>query len=119
MNPDEALERARTAAFGEDLSGFTVEPTRELSTTKLMEWAIIETDPALVRSTRWYGTPITWYKRALRRMMRQELGQAYAQQSRFNLMVVRRLEELEGQHEAEASPGPPDPVSDSRGPSHG
>lgn len=95
MKPEEALERARAASFGEDLSGFAVEPTNELTIEKLLEWAIIETDPALVRSTRVYGAPITWYKRALRRALRQELGQAYAQQSRFNLMVVQRLEELE------------------------
>jgi hypothetical protein len=105
MKPEEALERARTASFGEDLSGFRVEPTREVTIEKLMEWAIIETDPALVRSTRWWGAPITWYKRALRRMMRQELGQAYAQQSRFNLMVVTRLQELEGLRESETPPG--------------
>jgi hypothetical protein len=100
MTPEEALERAQQASFGEDLSGFAVEPTSELTIDKLMEWAIIETDPALVRSTRWWGGPITWYKRALRRAMRQELGQAYAQQSRFNLMVVTRLQELESLREA-------------------
>jgi hypothetical protein len=104
VKPEDALERARTASFGEDLSGFAVAPTDELTIDKLMDWAIIETDPSLVRSTRWYGAPITWYKRALRRMMRQELGQAYAQQSRFNLMVVRRLEELESLREAPPSP---------------
>ncbi|MCW2991682.1 MAG: hypothetical protein JWM73_2276, partial [Solirubrobacterales bacterium] len=41
---------------------------------------------------------------ALRRMMRQELGQAYAQQSRFNLMVVARLQELESLREEDAPP---------------
>ena len=106
MRPEEALERARSASFGEDLSGFAVEPTREVTIEKLMEWAVIETDPALVRSTRWWGAPITWYKRALRRMMRQELGQAYAQQSRFNLMVVTRLQELEALREQDTPPGP-------------
>jgi hypothetical protein len=105
LTPEEALERAQRASFGEDLSGFRVEPTREVTIERLMEWAVIETDPALVRSTRWWGAPITWYKRALRRMMRQELGQAYAQQSRFNLMVVTRLQELEALRE-ETPPGP-------------
>lgn len=105
MRPEEALERARSASFGEDLSGFRVAPTEDVTIDKLMEWAIIETDPALVRSTRWYGAPITWYKRALRRALRQELGQAYAQQSRFNLMVVRRLELLEGLRD-DPPPGP-------------
>ena len=107
MKPEEALERARTASFGEDLSGFAVEPTDELTIERLTEWAVIETDPKLVRSTRWWGAPITWYKRALRRMMRQELGQAYAQQSRFNLLVVARLQELESLRDSDGPPPGP------------
>ena len=106
MRPEEALERAQRASFGEDLSGFTVEPTEEMTFDKLMEWAVIETDPDLVRSTRWWGAPITWYKRALRRLLRQELGQAYAQQSRFNLMIVARLADLESRREPPPPPGP-------------
>lgn len=105
MTPEEALERARRASFGEDLSGFAVAPTDELTIEKLMDWAVIETDPSLVRSTRWWGAPITWFKRLLRHMLRQELGQAYAQQSRFNLMVVTRLQELEALRH-EQPPGP-------------
>jgi hypothetical protein len=105
VTPEEALERARRASFGEDLSGFAVAPTDELTIEKLMDWAVIETDPALVRSTRWWGAPITWFKRLLRHMLRQELGQAYAQQSRFNLMVVTRLQELEALRH-EQPPGP-------------
>ena len=99
MTPEEALERAQRASFGEDLSGFVVEPTDRVSMEKLMEWAVIETDPALVRSTRWYGAPITWFKRALRHALRQELGQAYAQQSRFNVMMATRLAVLEDRAE--------------------
>ena len=105
MTPEEALERARSASFGEDLSGFVVEPTDELTIEKLTEWAVIETDPSLVRSTRALGAPVTWLKRGLRRALRQELGQAYAQQSRFNLMVVARLQELESLREG-PPPGP-------------
>ncbi len=105
MTPEEALERARAASFGEDLSGFAIEPTDELRIEKLMEWAVIETDPELVRSTRRWGGPITWLKRALRHLLRQELGQAYAQQSRFNLMVVTKLQELEDLARADP-PGP-------------
>ena len=105
MQPEEALERARSASFGEDLSGFVVEPTDEMTIERLTEWAVIETDPELVRSTRMLGAPITWFKRGLRRALRQELGQAYAQQSRFNLMVVARLQELESLREG-PPPGP-------------
>jgi hypothetical protein len=95
MTPEEALERARRASFGEDLSGFAIEPTDRVSFEQLVEWAVIETDPALVRSTRRLGGPITLLKRAARHLLRQELGQAYAQQSRFNLTMVTRLAELE------------------------
>jgi hypothetical protein len=101
VTPEEALERARQASFGEDLSGFAIEPTDRITTEKLIDWAVIETDPALVRSTRWWGAPITWLKRGARRLLRQELGQAYAQQSRFNLMVVTRLAELEDRSDSE------------------
>ena len=103
MNPEEALERAQRASFGDDLSGFVVDPTDKVTHEKLMEWAVIETDPELVRSTRRLGGPITWLKRTLRHLLRQELGQAYAQQSRFNLMVATRLAELEDR--AERPPG--------------
>jgi len=99
VKPEEALERAQRASFGEDLSGFVVEPTDRIPMEKLMEWAVIETDPALVRSTRRLGGPITWLKRALRHLLRQELGQAYAQQSRFNLIVATRLAVLEDRAE--------------------
>jgi hypothetical protein len=107
VKPEEALERARGASFGEDLSGFAIEPTDEITIERLMEWAVIETDPALVRSTRWWGAPITWLKRSLRHLMRQELGQAYAQQSRFNLMVVTRLQELEALRDTDGPPSSP------------
>src|SRR3954447_5800778 len=106
MDPEEAIARAHRASFGEDFSGFRVEPTDELTIEKLMEWAVIETDPDLVRSTRRLGGPITWFKRLLRRMLSQELGQAYAQQSRFNLMVVTRLQELEDRRDPPTPSGP-------------
>jgi hypothetical protein len=105
VNPEEAIQRAHRASFGDDLTGFAVEPTDRVSVEKLMEWAVIETDPALVRSTRRLGGPITWLKRSLRHLLRQELGQAYAQQSRFNLMVATRLAELEDRAESRP-PGP-------------
>lgn len=105
MTPEEALERARRASFGDDLGGFAIEPTDRITTEKLLEWAVIETDPALVRSTRPWGAPITWAKRLARHLLRQELGQAYAQQSRFNLMVVTRLAELEERSSSGSSSG--------------
>ena len=105
MTPEEALERARRASFGEDLSGFAIEPTDRVGLEKLMEWGVIRTDPTLVRSTRPWGAPITWAKRLARHLLRQELGQAYAQQSRFNLMLVMRMAELE-ESVRDRPPGP-------------
>jgi len=103
VRPEEALEAARRAAdearargaYGDDLSGFEVEPADRVSIEQLLEWAVIEPDPDLVRSTRRHGRPITAVKRFARHLLRQELGQAYAQQTRFNLHAAMRLAELE------------------------
>jgi hypothetical protein len=103
VRPEEALEAARAAAaaarergaYGDDLSGFEVAPTDRVSVQRLLEWAVIEPSLDEVRSTRRLGGPITWVKRLLVRALRQELGQAYAQQTRFNLHVAIRLAELD------------------------
>ena len=109
MKPEEALEAARAAAAKanyEDVPGLRIEPTDRVSLEQLMEWAVIEPSLEDVRSTRRLGGPITWWKRFLRRMLSQELGQAYAQQSRFNLMVVTRLQELEDRSDPPSGPAP-------------
>ena len=56
---------------------------------------MIEPDIDLVRSTRRWGGPITWAKRALVHVLRQYLGQIVAEQTRFNLHAAVRLAELE------------------------
>jgi hypothetical protein len=107
VRPEEALEAARRAAaqarergaYADDLSGFTVEPTDRVTTEQLLEWAVIEPDLDLVRSTRRWGGPITAAKRGLVFVLRQYLGQLAAQQTRFNLHVAVRLAELEEQVE--------------------
>ena len=104
MKPEEALEAARAAAAAarergayadERLGQLEIAPTDRVSVEQLFEWAVIEPDPSLVRSTRRLGAPITWVKRALARALRQELAQAYAQQTRFNMHAAVRLAELE------------------------
>jgi hypothetical protein len=103
MRPEDALAAARSAAddarargaYLDDLEGFVVEPTDRVSAERLFEWAVIEPDIANTRSTRRLGAPITWFKRALVRALRQYLGEITAQQTRFNLHVVIRLAELE------------------------
>ena len=101
MRPEEALEAARRAAAvvqaGPDpLAGDPGIPAGERVTReRLLEWALIEPDPALVRSTRRAGRPITWVKRGLVRALRQYHGEAFAQQTRFNLHMVAAWTDLE------------------------
>jgi hypothetical protein len=103
VRPEDALEAARRSAaearargaYGDDLSGFTVEPTDKVTTEQLLDWAVIEPDLELVRSTRRWGGPITAAKRGLVFVLRQYLGQLAAQQTRFNLHAAIRIAELE------------------------
>ena len=103
MRPEEALEAARRAAadarargaYADDLEGLEIAPTDRVSTEQLLEWAVIEPDVELVRSTRRRGGLITWVKRALLHVLRQYHAQAHAQQTRFNLHAAVRLAELE------------------------
>ncbi len=99
MNPEEALDAARAAAAARgddaDLTGLAIEPTDRVSIEQLMEWANIEPDTDLMRSTRRYGAPITWAKRQLLHVLRQYTRELESQQTRFNLNVLIRLAELE------------------------
>ncbi len=98
MKPEEALAAAREAAAQRDdtlPAGMSIEPTERVSIEQLMEWANIEPDPDLMRSTRRLGAPITWAKRQLVHVMRQYLRELQSQQTRFNLNVVIRVAELE------------------------
>jgi hypothetical protein len=108
--PEDALAEARRRAAAavddaSDLGGFTVEPTERASLEQLLEWAVIEPDIALLRSTRRLGAPITWVKRLARRALRQELDQLAAQQTRFNHHVALRLAELEERSRSGAGSG--------------
>jgi len=98
MTPEEALAAARAAAARrtDTLPGeTTIEPTERVSIEQLMDWANIEPDPDLMRSTRRLGAPITWAKRQLVHVMRQYLRELQSQQTRFNLNVLIRIAELE------------------------
>jgi hypothetical protein len=97
-----ALERARELAARErELAGpepavgLDVEPPERITASRLAEWAIIEPDPANVRSTRRLGAPITWAKRGLVRILRQYNDQIVAQQTRFNAHVAAHLLSLD------------------------
>ena len=101
--PEDALERARAAAAqrreaGEDLDvsgGFEVRTADRVSSSQLLEWAVLEPDPSQVYSTRRLGAPITWGKRLLVRGLRQYLVQLVDQQTRFNLQVANFVADLD------------------------
>ena len=90
------LERLRAAGrYGEPEGGLTVEPTDRVSRAQLLEWALIEPDLSELRSTRRGGAPISAVKRLLLRGLQQYHNELIAEQTRFNVHVLRRLFELE------------------------
>ena len=106
MKPEDALERARERAsdYAGDpaLRAEGIDEVLEpggVSPTLLREWAIIDIDPASVYSTRRLGAPITLLKRTLLRLMRQYTAELEARQTRFNVALLARLEELERRHD--------------------
>jgi hypothetical protein len=107
VRPEEALEAARAAAAAAQHDEAALpalpRPDARVSTDQLLEWAVIEPDPELLRSTRRLGRPITALKRLARRALQQELDELAAQQTRFNVHVLQRLVELE---ERDRPPGP-------------
>ena len=106
MNRDEAVAHARAEAARRRAAGASredSEPVRELEDAitgpdtpqQLREWALIEVDTELLRSTRRAGAPVTGFKRLLLRLLRQYTNELEAQQTRFNVGVLARLEEIE------------------------
>jgi hypothetical protein len=104
MRPEDALERARAAA-AEQRAAYEADPafgptalpgaSEVVTDEQLRDWALIEVDPREVYSTRRLGAPITFFKRALLRLLRQYTLELEARQTRFNLAVLARLRELE------------------------
>ena len=106
MRPEDAVGAARAEAARRRAAGgyvTEVEPGAlaagegggPVSRAQLLEWALIEPDPGLVRSTRRSGAPITWAKRGLVHVLRQYFTEAHAQQTRFNLHMVAAWTDLE------------------------
>lgn len=99
MTPEEALQRARAAAAEHDCAeqpvSLDASPVTRISETKLVEWSLIEPQLDRVYSTRRLGAPITWVKRGLIRMLRQYLGEALAQESRYNALATVHILNLE------------------------
>ena len=106
LKPEEAVEHARAeaarkrAAGGYEEDSATVQQLEDAITgpvtpQQLREWALIDVDASLMRSTRPGGAPVTAFKRLLLRLLRQYTNELEAQQTRFNVGVLARLEELE------------------------
>lgn len=103
MKPEEALQAARAAvaearargAYDDVLDGFTIAPTDRVSAERLMEWAVIEPDETLMRSTRRFGAPITAAKRLFLRALQQQFNELTSQQTRFNMHLLVHIAELE------------------------
>lgn len=101
MKPEEAVDAARAAAAerpegeAEQLPGLRVHGTDRVSIEQLLEYAVIDPDIELTRSTRKLGKPITWTKRMLLHVLRQYTRELHMQQTRFNFHTTLRLAELE------------------------
>jgi hypothetical protein len=101
VKPEEAMEVAKAEAARKRAAGQYLGlgvGSRELGRpdlAQIREWALIEVDPDLLRSTRRGGAPLTWFKRFLLRFLRQYTTELEAQQTRFNVAVVAYLESLE------------------------
>jgi hypothetical protein len=114
--PEQALDRARAAVAemraagaypGEEVRA-EIDPPPASSTSQLLEWAVIDPDVRNVRSTRRLGAPITALKRGLLRLLGQYHAELIAEQTRFNINLLRyvrrledRVEELEGRESGE------------------
>ncbi len=106
MRPEDASAHARAEAERKRAAGAYREDcaaVRELEDAitgpvtpqQLREWALIDVDASLVRSTRRAGAPVTGFKRLLLRLLRQYTNELEAQQTRFNVAMLARVEELE------------------------
>jgi hypothetical protein len=98
--PEEALERAREAAARKRAAGGYPDagapaPPARLGPDQLAEWAVIEADPRNVYSTRRAGAPITALKQLLLRLLKQYTNEIEAKQTRFNLVLLGMLHDLE------------------------
>ena len=101
--PEDALAAARSEASRRDyaeapgVGAAHEEVTAEYAPPEVLrEWAFAEVDAgSVLYSTRRFGAPITWVKRLVLRALRQYLTELEARQTRFNVAVLARLEQLE------------------------
>jgi hypothetical protein len=102
-DPEHALDRARAAvtemraagAYPPEEARAEIDPPGMPVSAQLLEWAVIDPDLRNVRSTRRLGAPITALKRGLLRLLAQYHVQLIAEQSRFNINLLRYVRQLE------------------------
>jgi hypothetical protein len=61
----------------------------------LAEWAVLSVEDSTLYSTRRLGAPVTVIKRLLVRLLRQYFVELEAKQTRFNIALLERYQELE------------------------
>jgi len=101
--PEQALGQARAAAAEMRAAGVytaeevraEIEPPAVSTMAQLLEWAVIDPDPREVHSTRRLGAPITAFKRGLLRLLAQYHAELIAEQTRFNINMLRYVRQLE------------------------
>lgn len=97
MTPEEALAQARAAAqpYAEGPVSLDASPVTRMETGKLVEWSVIRPELDRVYSTRRLGAPITLVKRLMVRALRQYVGEAIAQETRYNALATAHILNLE------------------------
>jgi hypothetical protein len=101
--PEEAAEaavaRARERVAGGDYADAerleALGAGERAGLSRLQEWALIEVEPEVARSTRRSGAPITRFKRFLARMLLQYHNEQNAQVTRFNVHLLGYVAALE------------------------
>ena len=97
MTPEEALAQARATAepYDEGPVSLDASPVTRMQSDKLVEWSVIRPEMDRVYSTRRLGAPITFTKRLLIRALRQYVGEAIAQETRYNALATAHILNLE------------------------
>ncbi len=106
MRPEEAMEHARAEAGRKREAGHYREDseavgeledaiTGAVTPAQLREWALIDVDTSLLRSTRRAGAPVTFYMVLPLGRLPPYTNELAAPHPRFNVGVLARLEEIE------------------------
>jgi hypothetical protein len=97
--PEEAAaEAVRRAAEGDYQDAARLDALgagEKAGLSRLQEWAAIDVEPDVARSTRRAGAPVTRFKRFLLRMLLQYHNEEHAQVTRFNVHLLGYVAALE------------------------